>query len=63
MLFQRFLSLTCAHVDGIRHIVYSKKISIPRHDGQDVGDGYYVAYKLIILPCISFMFIEIIFIH
>ena len=27
------------------------------------GDGYYVAYKLITLPYISFMFIEMKFIH
>ena len=26
-------------------------------------DGYYVAYKPITIPCISFMFIEIKFIH
>ena len=28
-----------------------------------VGDGYYVAYKLITLSCILFMFIEMKFIH
>ena len=27
------------------------------------GDGYYVAYKLIILPYISFMFIEMKFVY
>ena len=29
----------------------------------EVSDGYYVANKLITLPCILFMFIEMIFIH
>ena len=28
-----------------------------------IDEGYYVAYKPIILPCISFMFIEMKFIH
>ena len=30
---------------------------------QERIDGYYVAYKPVTLPCISFMFIEIKFIH
>ena len=29
--------------------------------GDAIRDGYYVAYKPIILPCISFIFIQIIF--
>ena len=28
-----------------------------------MGDGYYVAYKPIVLPCILLMFIEMKFIH
>ena len=31
--------------------------------GGGLLDGYYVAYKSITLPCISFLFIEIKFIH
>ena len=33
------------------------------HKVYDVSDGYYVAYKPITLPCISFMFIEMKGIH
>ena len=29
----------------------------------EIVDGYYVAYRLITLPCISFIFIEMKFIH
>ena len=43
------------------------KISDPTHMMSMVDhvsiDIYYVAYKLIILPCISFVFLEIKFIH
>ena len=37
---------------------------MPMQDGIDIDyDGYYVAYKPIILPFISFMFIKIKFLY
>ena len=32
-------------------------------EGEEEVDGYYVAYKPITLPCISFTFIEMKFLH
>ena len=49
-------------ISGIESIdLLTSKINRPR--GSHKSDGYYVAYKPITFTCISFMFIEMKFVH
>ena len=42
---------------------HTRAQSIDPYQGEEAHDGYYVAYKLITLLCISFMLIEMKYIH
>ena len=50
--------------EGLKlNVLSSHRSNVPVCATSSAYDGYYVAYEPIILPCISFMFIEMKFIY
>ena len=55
---QSYLENNITFEDFVQYLIFDILVSLNKRT-----DGYYVAYKPISLPCISFIFIEMKFIH